>query len=146
MNNKIENFREELITLLKKYDDNNFVHKILEKVRNNDNSIEEQFKEFDNIFHYTMELKTMKHNIDPNDIYVDINKDYNKIKVVYKIINSAGNTTEVTKIIELDKPIKKNSLIAIRDIDTITLQAYYIDDYDSDNKVIDHEEVKHYNK
>ena len=34
MNNKIENFKEELIMLLKKYDDNNFVHKNLEKVNN----------------------------------------------------------------------------------------------------------------
>lgn len=144
MNNKIENFKEELIMLLKKYDDNNFVHKILEKVNNS--NIEEQFNNFDNIFHHTIKLNTVKHIIDPNDIYIDINQNYDKIKAVYKMSNSAGNITEVTKIIELDNPIKKDSLIAVRDNYTVTLQAQYVENNNDDNDIVEHEEFKHYDK
>ena len=141
MSNKIDNFKEELLVLLKKYDDNNFVRKILEKVNNND--IEEQFDYFDNIFHYVIKLNNSKHVIDPNDIYIDIDKDYDKIKLIYKISNSAGNVTEVSKIIVLDEPIIKDSLIAVRDSDTVTLQARYVNSSDNQN-VSEYEEVKHY--
>ena len=141
MSNKIDNFKEELLVLLKKYDDNNFVRKILEKVNNND--IEEQFDYFDNIFHYVIKLNNSKHVIDPNDIYIDIDKDYDKIKLIYKISNSAGNVTEVTKIIVLDEPIIKDSLIAVRNSDTVTLQARYVKNVDNQN-VSEYEEVKHY--
>lgn len=141
MSNKIDNFKEELLVLLKKYDDNNFVRKILEKVNNND--IEEQFDYFDNIFHYVIKLNNSKHVIDPNDIYIDIDKDYDKIKLIYKISNSIGNITEVSKIIVLDEPIIKDSLIAVRDSDTVTLQARYVNSSDNQN-VSEYEEVKHY--
>lgn len=141
MSNKIDNFKEELLVLLKKYDDNNFVRKILEKVNNND--IEEQFDYFDDIFHYVIKLNNSKHVIDPNDIYIDIDKDYDKIKLIYKISNSIGNITEVTKIIVLDDPIIKDSLIAVRDSDTVTLQARYVNSSDNQN-VSEYEEIKHY--
>lgn len=141
MSNKIDNFKEELLVLLKKYDDNNFVRKILEKVNNND--IEEQFDYFDDIFHYVIKLNNSKHVIDPNDIYIDIDKDYDKIKLIYKISNSIGNITEVSKIIVLDEPIIKDSLIAVRDSDTVTLQARYVNSSDNQN-VSEYEEVKHY--
>lgn len=141
MSNKIDNFKEELLVLLKKYDDNNFVRKILEKVNNND--MEEQFDYFDNIFHYVIKLNNSKHVIDPNDIYIDIDKDYDKIKLIYKISNSIGNITEVSKIIVLDEPIIKDSLIAVRDSDTVTLQARYVNSSDNQN-VSEYEEVKHY--
>ena len=141
MSNKIDNFKEELLVLLKKYDDNNFVRKILEKVNNND--IEEQFDYFDDIFHYVIKLNNSKHVIDPNDIYIDIDKDYDKIKLIYKISNSIGNITEVTKIIVLDEPIIKDSLIAVRNSDTVTLQARYVKNVDNQN-VSEYEEIKHY--
>ena len=141
MSNKIDNFKEELLVLLKKYDDNNFVRKILEKVNNND--MEEQFDYFDNIFHYVIKLNNSKHVIDPNDIYIDIDKDYDKIKLIYKISNSAGNVTEVSKIIVLDEPIIKDSLIAVRDSDTVTLQARYVNNVDNQN-VSEYEEIKRY--
>jgi len=140
---KIENFKEELIELLKKYDDNNFVNKILEKVNNND--LEENFNEFDNIFHYTIELNTPKHSINPNDIYIEIKGNNDKIKVVSKLYNSIGNITKVTKIIRLDTPIKQDSLIAIRDDNKITLQARYINsDKNDDNEIKEEEIVKQY--